>query len=210
MKLLFLTLTLTFACILVKGQDYIVTWNNDTIPCRMPPKPAKEGLKQSRKYENGYDKFVAIFSADSLRIIEAGQVKSYKREKHGRRLLCDGVFDAKKIAGTSRKQIAESDKDKKWVFMQRVKTGPFVKLYQHYKRDNDGCAISYYYLSFAGDNPNNVVYVDSKESAIKLLMKDTDVAQHLEKLKYRKSSNGFIDIVEGYNRLKQEAANNTL
>jgi hypothetical protein len=80
MKLLFLTLTLIFVCTLAKAQDYIVTWNNDTIPCRMPPKPSKEGLKQSYKYENGYDKFVAIFSADSLRVIESGQIKSYKRE----------------------------------------------------------------------------------------------------------------------------------
>ncbi len=206
MKFLFLTLTFLYSCKLVKGQDYIVTWNNDTIACRMPTKPAKEGLKQSYKYENGYDKFAVIFAADSLRIIEAGQIKSYKREKHGKRLLCNGVFDAKKISGTSPKQIAESDKDKKWVFMQRVKTGPFVKLFHHYKRDNDGCAISYYYLSFAGDNPNNVVYVDSKESAIKLLMKDADVAEQLEKMKYRKSSNGYIDIVNEYNRLKQEAA----
>jgi hypothetical protein len=90
--------------------------------------------------------------------------------------------------------------------MQRVRTGPFAKLYLHYKRDNDGCAIPYYYLSFAGDNPNNVVYVDSKKSAIKLLMEDAEIAPQLEKLNYRNSSEGYIDIVEAYNRLKQEAA----
>ena len=37
-------------------------------------------------------------------------------------------------------------------------------------------------------------------------MEDAAIAPQLEKLKYRKSSKGYIDIVEEYNRLKQEAA----
>lgn len=208
MKSFFIAILIIYTVPQAKAQDYIVTWNNDTIKCTMPPKPAKEGLKPSYKFENGYEKFAAIFSADSLRIIEAGQVKTYKREKHGKRLLCNGVFDAKKIAGTSRKQIGESDKDKKWVFMQRVSTGPYAKLYIQYSRAFDGCIISNYYFSFAGDDPNYVVYADSKKNAIKLLMQDADVAPKLEKFKYRKSSKGYTDIVEEYNRLKKEAAGN--
>ena len=92
----------------------------------MPPKPAKDGLKPSYKYENGYEKFAAIFSADSMRIIDAGQVKSYSREKHGKGLLCNGIFDAKKIAGNTRKEIGELKKNEKWVFMQRVSTRPYA------------------------------------------------------------------------------------
>ena len=163
MKSLFVALSLLYIIPKAKAQDYIVTWNNDTITCIMPPKPAKDGLKPSHKYENGYEKFAAIFSADSIRIIDAGQVKSYSREKHGKGLLCNGIFDAKKIAGNTRKEIGELKKNEKWVFMQRVSTGPYAKLYIHYSRASDGCIISNYYFALAGDNPNHVVYVDSKK-----------------------------------------------
>ena len=47
--------------------------------------------------------------------------------------------------------------------MQRVSTRPYAKLYIHYSRASDGCIISDYYFALAGDNPNHVVYVDSKK-----------------------------------------------
>ena len=44
MKSLFVALSLLYIIPKAKAQDYIVTWNNDTITCIMPPKPAKDGL----------------------------------------------------------------------------------------------------------------------------------------------------------------------
>ncbi len=205
MKSLFVTLSLVFTAYQATAQDYIVTWNNDTIPCIMPPKPAKEGLRPSYRYENGYEKFAAIISKDSMRIIEAGQVKSYSRGKHGKGLLCNGIFDAKKIAGDTRKEIGLLKKDEQWFFMQRVSTGPYAKLYIQYSKASDGCIVPNYYFSFASDNHDGVVYIGSKKSALKLLMKDAAIAPQLEKLQYRKSLKGYIDIIEAYNRLKQEA-----
>ncbi|MES2775283.1 MAG: hypothetical protein V4722_13930 [Bacteroidota bacterium] len=206
MKLFLLLFSVSCAISKIYSQNYIVTWTNDTVSCTFPNKPKKEGLKPAYKYENGYERVAAIFPEDSIRIIEAGQVKSYTRNEHGKGLLCNGTFYAKKIDDDSPKQIDETEKDKKWHFMQKVSAGPFATLYMQYSRANDGCILSSYYFSFPGDDPDYVVAVDSKKQAIKLLAGDAGNAPQIEKLKYRKSWKGYIDIVEGFNRLKQEAA----
>ena len=79
------------------SQDFIITWQNDTIPCKLPGDAKEIGLKPTRKYHNGYERVTALFQNDSLRVINAGEIFGYFRQKHGKKLLCDGYFEAKQI-----------------------------------------------------------------------------------------------------------------
>jgi len=135
-KIIFLSCLLLLAKITF-CQDYIVTWNNDTIHCTLPARPGKEGVRPSLKYENGHIRTLAIFPNDSIRVLEAGQVKGYYREKHGKYLLCNGHFEAKKKLwqGT----------DTNWYFMSRVEAGEYASLYMMYLRISRS-PVRYYFL----------------------------------------------------------------
>lgn len=49
-------------------NEYIVTWNNDTIYCDIAISPKEVGLRFIRNQVYTYDYIVASFGADSVRI----------------------------------------------------------------------------------------------------------------------------------------------
>ena len=76
---------LLISCFLLTGltgnlQDHVITWQGDTLDCRFPENPRKEGLRPAYKYHNGHIRLMAVFTNDSVRALEAGQVRGYYRE----------------------------------------------------------------------------------------------------------------------------------
>ncbi len=188
------------------AQDYIVTWKNDTLPCVFPDKPGKEGFRPVAKFENGHIRVLTYFPNDSVRAIEAGHIRSYSRAKHGRGLLCNGVFDAKMI-GDKEKTIADPTRfraDNNWYFMRRVEEGPFATLYIVYTYS--GRRISYsYFISRKEDDPDKAILLLGRKHTVRLLSED-EAARSLKNFKYKNSAKGYREIVKEYNRLKGAVA----
>ncbi len=200
-------LILLFFCkfLSLKGQDHIVTWNNDTLQCTFPNKPGKEGFRPSYKYENGHLRVIAYFPNDSVRVIEAGEIKSYSRKDHGKSLLCNGQFDAKQIQREGRKAsyFPRYSDEKSWHFMRRMVTGKHATLYIAYWYQGQNSPAAYYFITRSDADPKLAVVLNGRKDANKFLS-DADMAEQMKKVKYRKSRKGYIDIVNEYNRLKEE------
>lgn len=192
------------------GQDYIINWNNDTITCQLPGDPKKIGLKPVWKYDDGHERIIAISESDSLSIINAGDIKGYSRQKHGRGLLCDGVFEAKQIlfSNPNKRTTVEgknSDSNLKWYFFSRIVEGKYATLYIKY--DTHGsCTYSSYYIHRHGIEAANTVLPFYNKKKMLELLSDSDIAGKMEEFKFRKSNKGFSEIVAEYNRLKEAAA----
>jgi hypothetical protein len=183
--------TLTFSLSAQDNQDYIVNWENDTIFCKLPGDAKKAGLKPVWKYEDGYERIVAVSDNDSIRIINAGDIKGYSRQKHGKRLLCDGFFESKQILYTRQNQRTTVEgenigNNSKWYFLNRIVQGKYATLYIWY------------------ETSNTVIPFFNKKKMVELLS-DSDIASEMKGFKYRKSNKGFSEIVVEYNRLKEEA-----
>lgn len=211
MRMLFLVIgTLVWACH-SEAQDYIVTWKNDTIVCQLPGDAKKAGFKPVWKYEDGYERIVAFFNGDSVRVISAGEIKGYSRQKHGKRLLCDGFFEAKQIIflGTKKRTLVDetknTEKSKPWVFMNRLIDGKYANLYIVYQLTGDGYEASYYLSRHGVEASNTVMPFFNKKKMIEL-MSDSDIASEMKAFRYKKSNKGFAEIVNEYNRLKEAAA----
>lgn len=207
--LLFLIAGLSMGSI-AQAQDYIITWQNDTIACKLPGDIKKAGLKPVWKYDDGYEKVVTVFENDSVRIINAGEIKGYSRKEHGKGLLCDGNFEAKQIVtqGQSKRTLVEEKgpaKNLEWHFLSRIVEGKYATLYIRY--DSDGtCIFSSYYLDRHGiEAENTVIPFFNKKKMIEMLS-DDDIAHEMKGFKYKKSNKGFAEIVNEYNRLKEAAA----
>lgn len=179
---------------IVFSQDYVVTWNNDTISCILPAKPGKEGVKPSFKYENGHIRTLAIFPNDSLRVLEAGQVKGYYRQKHGSYLLCDGHFEAKKMRWPN--------KDTNWYFMSRVEEGEYASLYMIYLKLSRS-PVRYYFLIKKDDpDPLFTTYLRSWKH-IQELLNDDDIKEGMQNFFSARGKKQYIKAVKEYNRLKR-------
>lgn len=177
------------------SQDYVVTWKDDTLHCRLPEKPGKEGIRPAMKYENGHIRFLAIFPNDSIRVLEAGQVKGYYRQKHGRYLLCDGVFEAKKFAWPRR--------DTNWYFMSRVAEGKFATLYRIYLKTSKQ-PVLYYFLSKAGYIDTMVPVLVKNWRHLRQLLTEDKMKEEVNWLFEGSKKRKFIEVVKAYNQLKQD------
>lgn len=193
-----------------KAQDYIITWKNDTIACELPGDAKKMGFKPAWKYEDGHEKIITVFKNDSIRIVNAGEIKGYSRKEHGKWLLCDGFFEAKQIINTaqSKRTLVEekgSDKNLQWHFLNRIVEGKYATLYIRY--DSDGqCIFAAYYIKRHGTEAENTVIPFFNKKKMIELLSESDIASEMKAFKYKKSSKGFAEIVNEYNRLKEAAA----
>lgn len=209
-QLLFLAMSMLLSVIYMQGQDYIITWQNDTIACNLPGDAKKAGLKPFWKYENGYRQIAIFFDNDSIRVIKAGEIKGYTRKKHGRRLLCDGDFEAKQVVlQTKAKRTfvednSSTEKTHPWFFFNRVIVGKFANLYIKYESDGSCYYLSYYIHRHGIDSVNTVVPIITKKKML-VFLSDSDIATEMQRFKYKKSSKGFSEIVKEYNRLKEAA-----
>ncbi len=208
-SLLFLVTSLTFGLIAV-GQDYIINWNNDTIACKLPGDAKKAGFKPAWKYEDGYERIVAVSDNDSIRVINAGDIKGYSRQKHGKGLLCDGFFEAKQILFSNQNirttvEGKSAGNNSDWVFLSRIAEGKYATLYMKYETDGTDYFSSYYLDRHGIEAANTVIPFYNKKKMIELLS-DNDIAGEMKRFKYRKSNKGFAEIVVEYNRLKEAAA----
>jgi hypothetical protein len=210
-----LTLLCTCFYSLSMGQeDKIITWGGDTLRVTMPGEPWKDGLRPSSKYDNGYLRTVTVFANDSVRVIEAGEVKGYYRQKHGKRFLCDGYFEARKVApgpdleminwwrnGTGRNK----DMSNPWYFMSPVIKGKHASLYRIYRWCGE-CMHPLYLVSLPGDEDSlRTTPVWTRKEALKLLS-DPDVVNEMNEYWNKAKKKKIWTIVEHYNKLKDENA----
>jgi len=176
------------------AQDYIITWSGDTLSCVLPGKPGKEGIRPAAKYHNGHIRVVAFFPNDSVRVLEAGQVKGYFRSRHGKSLLCDGHFEAKKIYRKGRDTV--------WYFMNRVVEGKFASLYVVYLRA-DRRIYRYYYLRKLTDRLSFFESNIATYKQLRRMLTEDDIREGMQLFFSGKRKNRFIGAVREYNRLKE-------
>lgn len=198
-------------CSLLRGaahaqSDYVVTWQNDTIPCRFPDKPGKEGFRPAWKYKNGHTQLAAVFRDDSIRVISAGEIKSYSRAKHGQSLLCNGSFESIQLhTGDSSLTEVDGKKEKSWFFLNKIVPGKYATLYCKYIFTNKGPRIYYYLVKHAQERNPAPQFVWDWKRTMKILS-DEDVAGKLRQFRFKKARTKFSELVKEYNRLKEEAA----
>jgi hypothetical protein len=201
MKIMLPLLFISFA-LCGKSQDYIVTWQKDTIKTQFPANPAREKLKPRYKFKNGYLYLPAVLSKDSLRVYHAGEIKAYYREKHGKNLLCDGYFESIKTAIGSRPQTTTEGKlATQWYFMVPVEKGKYASLYKVLiwgRRLN-----TYYYVVKHTDETEPLgVFAMTRKQYQRLL----EVAGAEEQMcQYIKANKRFSKMVAEYNRLMEAA-----
>lgn len=209
MKLVFTLLLSWVIGISVSCQDYIITWQGDTISCRFPDNPRKEGFRPVKKYLNAHNRLAAVFSNDSVRIIEAGQVKGYYRSRHGQSFLCNGDFVAKKIIYQNTRGAAKPRRnapdDEGWFFLRKVEEGAFASLYILYKWRGGSRPYLFYCISkHEYGDPLVSVVMKSKNNIIRFL---SDPKIDFKNRKFRNNTKGYQEIVKEYNRLKEASKN---
>jgi len=200
--MVFMKEILLISCFLLTGltgnlQDHVITWQGDTLDCRFPENPRKEGLRPAYKYHNGHIRLMAVFTNDSVRALEAGQVRGYYREKHGKRLLCDGRFE-------SRKLLWPGDKDTSWYFMNIISAGKYATLYKIWEVLYEHPR-AYYFVHFKKDkDPLFTTYVSNRKR-MREILSDEDTKEGMTQFFADKKA-GYEAAVKTYNQLKEEAA----
>lgn len=179
------------------SQDYILNWQGDTIYCQFPDHPRKEGLKPVAKYLNGHIRVAAIFPRDSMRVLEAGQVKAYYREKHGKSFLCDGYFESVKYHWNK--------KDSIWYFMNLVYKGTHASLYRVWFRSTDRQPAWYFLQLPAADGGRQFHYID-RFATLRKLLSDAAIEDDLRKQFTKKGQRHYSDMIRVYDQLKAAAA----
>jgi hypothetical protein len=186
--------------------DYVITWQNDTIPCRLPDKRGKEGIRPAWKYTNGHSKLVVIFSNDSVRIIGAGEVKGYYRAKHGQSLLCNGNFESVQLhSGEPSLTEADGKSEKKWVFLNRVVSGKYASLYIIYYKIRGRVSPAYYVVKHTEKGSPVYMPILNWKLSVKLLA-DEETGEKLHQFRFTKATRKYRELVEEYNRLKENAS----
>ncbi|HEX2629787.1 MAG TPA: hypothetical protein VHM26_12260 [Chitinophagaceae bacterium] len=183
------------------AQDHIVTWDNDTLHGRFSAHPRKEGLRPQYKYNSGFYQSGFYFNNDSLRVLKAGEIKSYYRNEHGKRLLCNGHFESWKvnIKDLHYSRYYRRDTAMQWYFVRKVEDGEHAQLYVL----TDDCGRGYFNHYFIHKKGTGVLYsLESKSKAIAYLS-DESVKDGLKQFKSRRSKRFYTDIVKEYNRLKE-------
>lgn len=196
---------LLISCFLLAGftgnlQDHVITWQGDTMNCRFPEKPSKEGLKPAWKYENGHIRLMTVFENDSVRVLEAGQVKGYFREKHGTHLLCDGHFESMKMHWPG--------EDTSWYFMNLLTRGKHASLYRIWMLFNKHPR-AFYFIRLKGEKIPFFTRYISKRKKLKELLIDEDTREGMMQLFEENKKVDYERAVKKYNQLKDEAAAGT-
>lgn len=184
-------------------QDHIITWKNDTIPCKLTPDPRKAGLKPAGNYRNGYFRIAALYPNDSLRVYDAGQIKGYYRKEHGKGLLCDGHFDALQLAEAAGNLVTEAERRSfAWAFLLRVQHGRFASLYKLMKwgrRLN-----TYFYIVKRGKGNAGTAQLITGNKRIRSLLFEDDIRE--EMVKAAGKTKNMDSLVAIYNRVREKAA----
>ncbi len=206
----FLTATL-LAGLAAGAQDYIITWQGDSIACRFPDKPRKEGFRPAGKYHNGHIRVATIFPNDSVRVIEAGQIKGYYRAKHGKSLLCNGQFVTKKLVDHAGRKDAwwnNTTEAEPFFFVQKVIEGKHADLYTFYVQFGSDAPEQYYCITKHNETEaGKAIVMNNRKKAVQFLS-DPDIAEDMSQFRYKKNWKAYHQIVEEYNRLKTEVAGN--
>lgn len=182
------------------AQDHIITWDNDTLRGRFATNPKKEGFRPAHKYNNAFFESVFYFTEDSLRVIKPGDVKSYYRHSHGKRVLCEGNFESWQITSSELHYSRYDNRDsaRHWYFVRKVLDGEHADLYTLI----DDCGRGYFTDYLIHKKGTGVLRgFESKRKAIAYLS-DPSIKDEFSKFKYRGSKIGYRDVVKEYNRLK--------
>jgi hypothetical protein len=209
MKYICLLTGMLLLTIFVSSQDYIITWKGDSLQCYMPDRPWKEGFRPARKYDNGHLRIPVVFQNDSTRVIEAGDVKAYSRTKHGRGLLCNGVFESKQLLDEKGKKSTGwhwGGEEDSWYFLQKLEEGPYANLYITYLRCPSGGNDAFYCIVKHKDGPPDKAFVMVNRKRMVQFLSDPDVETDMKKFRYKKNRHAYGKIVREYNRLKTETA----
>lgn len=186
------------------SSDFIITWKNDTISCSFPDNPKDVGIRPARRYLNGHISVPTVFANDSVRIIPAGDIKAYSRNKHGKSLLCDGYFESKKVSIFNNvKKNRTGRENGKWYFLRRLVEGKYASLHIAYIGVGDDQP-SFLFLTKHSPATPDLINIWGWKNTIDILS-DNDTADGLSKLK-RIGSNKYTNLVKEYNRLKEQAA----
>lgn len=201
--MVFMKELLLISCFLLAGltgnlQDHVITWQDDTLACRFPDKPRKEGIRRPWKYHNGHVRVMTVFANDSVRVLEAGQVKGYVRKKHGIRLLCNGRFE-------SRKMIWPGDRDTSWYFMSLETEGKHASLYKVWEHFNKSPRPYYFVHLKKQKDPHFTLYVSNRKE-MRNLLTDEETKEGMEQFYAANKRADFESAVKTFNRLKEEAA----
>ncbi len=204
MLTLLTTVLLLFSINRSAAQDYIITWDDDTLFCRLPAKPVKEGFRPRGHHKNGYARIVAVFPNDSIRVFKPGEIKGYYREKHGQSLLCDGRFHSVKVkARNSLVTDAEGKKtmDPAWHFMVLEEEGTYASMYKLLVIDR-GVRAWYYIIKHTGEKEPEGLMMTTKRVITEHLA-EKDIAD--EMAGFIKKNRSYRKMMKEYNRLKHAA-----
>lgn len=195
---------LLFTTISCPAQDYIITWNNDTIASELPANPQKAGFRPKAEHNNGYLKLAAIFSNDSVRVINPGEIKGYYRAKHGRRLLCDGNFHSVKMVEPNKLHIDADGRQEEpvWYFMIAEETGAYASMYKVMVM-NKRLNTWYYMVKHNNNKEPEGVYMSTRKKITEYLA-EKDIEE--EMTEFIKKNKSYRKMIQEYNRLKKAAA----
>lgn len=138
----FLLLTLTAGA---QPEDYVITLQGDTVPCRLIPHPRAEKIRMRRSEGPiGFLYIVAEFGGDSVRIIRPGQIRGFFKKQMHRR-MGNGLYlslpethPGGGIFGTRHNPLQE-------VFLRVLVNSQPYRLLQFNEWDGDGIT-SFYWL----------------------------------------------------------------
>jgi hypothetical protein len=186
-----------------QAQDYIITWNDDTLRCELPSNPADAGFRPRANHKNGYLRVAAIFPNDSVRVIDAGEIKGYYRAKHGKSLLCDGQFYSIETKETAR-TVTDADGKKNphtWYFMVVDEPGKYASLCKIlvYGKRLQTC----YYIVKHEDGKGTEGAPASTRKQVAEYLAEKDIAEGLTA--FIKENKSYSKMVKEYNRLKEAA-----
>jgi hypothetical protein len=208
MRLFGLFSLLIFTTRIGQAQDYVITWSNDTVYCVFPEKPGKEGMRPASKYENGHVRVLTFFPNDSVRVVEAGSIKGYYREKHGKSLLCNGKFISQRV----RKEdvyltgLARRDSNSDWFFMNEVHTGKHASLYLIYLHSGSQVPTAFYFVQkHIKGSSLDPIRISTRKNLVEIFS-DPDIAGEMKPVLQKKGRKKYVHIIKEYNRLKEEAA----
>jgi hypothetical protein len=202
MEKFFFCVATILCCITAPAQDFIITRNNDTLPCQMIQDPRKMGLRPAGNYRNGYSRIAVLFPGDSLRVFEAGQIRGYYRQKHGKGLLCDGHFESLKIQEANSDLVTEDEKKSfSQVFLYREKNGEYAAMYKLLKWGRR--LYTYYYVVKKQGADTLTAKLLTGRKSLRAIFCDEDIKTEMEEV--LRKTRRFGDMVDAYNRLKENA-----
>lgn len=191
-----------------QAQDHVITWDADTLQCIFPDKPRKEGVRPGSKFENGHIRLLAHFKNDSVRVIEAGDVKGYSRKKNGKSLLCDGVFESVEVTEQEQRYIYSGRNDgKRWYFLSRIFSGKYASLYVMYLSRTLGPPSSFYFVRKMDHEKIKPVLLRNWKQVFDHLH-DPVISEEFKAENYKGRQKNYLHIVKEYNRLKEGVSKN--